>query len=64
MNTYDFPETFIGADGQPKIGWTPTPQEIITKQVIDKIAGDREGKFRQALIDLGWTPPVEKSKDI
>lgn len=36
-----------------------TPQQEIMKQVSDRLANDTEGKFRQALIDLGWTPPAD-----
>lgn len=54
---FDTPE-FLLKDGQPCMGWTPTPQELVTKQVAEAIAKDREGKVRQALIDLGWTPPA------
>jgi hypothetical protein len=35
------------------------PIQIIQRQVADAIARDTEGKVRQALIDLGWTPPKE-----
>jgi hypothetical protein len=36
-----------------------TPIQIIQRQVADAIARDRDGKIRQALIDLGWTPPKQ-----
>jgi hypothetical protein len=29
----------------------------VLAQVVKAIAEDREGKIRQALISLGWTPP-------
>lgn len=47
-----------------KIGLITAPQETVTKQVVEALAMDTEKKVRQALIDLGWTPPVEKPKDI
>lgn len=40
--------------------WNPTPRELIQKQVAEAITNDREGKIRQALIELGWTPPAEE----
>ena len=47
-----------------KIGFTPTPYEMIFKQVADRLAADNEHKFHKALIELGWTPPAEhKEKD-
>jgi hypothetical protein len=36
-----------------------TPQEIIRRQLVEKLAADKEGKIRAALIDLGWTPPPD-----
>lgn len=36
-----------------------SPIEEIRKQVMAHIAADKEGKFRQVLIDLGWTPPPD-----
>lgn len=57
MRTYDTPRYEIGPSGEHLLKWEPTPLEVITKQVADKIAADREGKFRAALISLGWTPP-------
>ena len=54
---YDRP-FHVTENGSHFLRWEPTPQEIITRQVADHIAQDREGKIRQALIDLGWTPPA------
>lgn len=34
--------------------------EQVRRQVADAIANDTEGKVRQALIELGWTPPEDK----
>ena len=34
--------------------------EQVRRQVADAIARDTDGKVRQALIELGWTPPPEK----
>lgn len=61
---FDQPYTYQDTeDFNYRMAWHPTPQEIITKQVFDAISRDREGKVRQALIDLGWTPPDESSKE-
>jgi hypothetical protein len=57
---YDSPFLVENDDGH-FLRWHPTPIEIIAKQVRDAISADREGKFRQALISLGWTPPPDKS---
>lgn len=38
------------------------PLDEIMRQVSYVIANDREGKVRQALIDLGWTPPPDEHK--
>lgn len=45
--------------GEHGLCWQPTPVEIIAGQVAEAIARDRDGNIRQALIDLGWTPPKE-----
>ncbi|MCC4243387.1 hypothetical protein [Stappia indica] len=37
-----------------------TPFEEIIEKVRTAIAEDTEGKFRRALIELGWTPPAER----
>lgn len=37
-----------------------TPMEQVRKQVMAAIIADKEGKIRQALIELGWTPPPEE----
>ena len=58
---YDYPFADVGEYGQPVIRWTPTPAEVIAKQIAEKIANDREGKLRKALIDLGWTPPPSQA---
>lgn len=58
---YDSP--FHDLDDESKghfLKWTPTPSQLIAKQVAEMIASDHEGKIRQALIDLGWTPPPDK----
>lgn len=34
--------------------------EQVRRQVSEAIARDTEGKVRQALIELGWTPPPDK----
>jgi hypothetical protein len=39
------------------------PMEQIRKQIVARIVADTEGKFRRALIELGWTPPKEVSHD-
>lgn len=39
------------------LGFNAPPQQELTRQVAEAIAADRDGKIRQALIDLGWTPP-------
>lgn len=41
------------------IAWHPSPAEEFLRQVSNAIA---YGKIRQALIGLGWTPPVEDAK--
>jgi len=59
--TYDTPYVAFNENGKVyEVRWTPTPREVIAKQVAEMIAADREGKIRQALIDLGWTPPPEQ----
>lgn len=54
---FDTPEYFKGKNGEHLVGWTPTPADVIARQVADAIAADRDGKIRAALIALGWTPP-------
>lgn len=55
---YDTPHVvFDETTKSHSLQWTPTPMDIIRRQVTDMIAADREGKVRQALIELGWTPP-------
>lgn len=34
------------------------PMDEVRKQVAERLASDTEGKVKQALIDLGWTPPT------
>ena len=34
--------------------------ERVTAEVARTIASDCDGKIRQALIDLGWTPPGQE----
>jgi hypothetical protein len=59
--TYDTPELFFNeATKSHELRWTPTPSQVIAKQVAEMIAADREGKVREALIALGWTPPPER----
>jgi hypothetical protein len=56
--TYDTPElVFNEVTKSYELRWTPTPREVIARQVAEMIATDREGKLREALIALGWTPP-------
>ncbi len=55
--TYDRPYPYRGQAGEHGLCWEPIPAEIVAKQVAEAIASDRDGKIRQALIDLGWTPP-------
>lgn len=33
------------------------PREQIVKDLLEAFHRDTEGKIRQALIDMGWTPP-------
>lgn len=58
MIRFDKPEYVIDNDAH-LIRWNPTPAQVIARQVAESIANDREGKIRQALIDLGWTPPPD-----
>lgn len=58
---YDAPRMVSDASGL-RVEWTPTPQEEITRQVANAIITDRDGKVRQALIDLGWTPPSGRAE--
>lgn len=55
--SYDRPYPYRTQTGEHGLRWEPTPAEIVAKQVAAAIASDRDGKVRQALIDLGWTPP-------
>lgn len=58
---YDTPHViFDEATKSHHIEWTPTPMDLIRKQVMETIAADRDGKIRQALIELGWTPPKDE----
>lgn len=59
--SYDTPQVvFDESSKEHRVQWTPTPRETILRQVSEAIAADREGKLREALIALGWTPPPEQ----
>ena len=39
------------------------PYPDIYSQLAKRIAADTEGKLRQALIEMGWTPPAEQNSE-
>lgn len=57
---YDTPYLQRTNTGGHELRWHPTPAQIIAKDVAEAIAADWDGKIRQALIDLGWTPPEDQ----
>lgn len=41
----------VKVDGAQLLG------QAVAKQISEILSNDKEGMIRQALIDLGWTPP-------
>ena len=41
-----------------------SPMEEIRRKVLEAIADDHEGKVRQTLIELGWSPPREEKPSL
>lgn len=64
MHTFQSIRTWYDEETmQHKFGMVPAPQDIVTRQVAEALASDTENKVRQALIDLGWTPPKGESHE-
>lgn len=51
--------TFKMADAGRTLSVYDVPREKVIADLQLAFALDRDGKIRQALIDMGWTPPAD-----
>ncbi|TCD15175.1 hypothetical protein [Oricola cellulosilytica] len=50
-------------DGRHSIGYTLPLQEAVTRQLAAHLAADQDRQVHRALIELGWTAPVDGIAD-